>query len=77
MPRRISQTRNSQGTERHACVEALRLSGNIQGAAQLLGVTFQEMKRQIMKFRVQWPLRTSENAVTHRKTEADRRSQTG
>lgn len=46
---------NLEAAERHLCVEALGLAGNIIGAAQLLGITRHALKRRIIKLRIVWP----------------------
>ena len=45
---------NLEATERRLCVEALRLAGNIVGAAELLGITRHALKRRIIKLEIPW-----------------------
>jgi len=46
---------NLEAAERRLCVEALRLAGNIVGAAQLLGITRHALKRRIIKLEIRRP----------------------
>jgi len=47
-------TYNLASAERRLCVEALTVSGNIVGAAKLLGITRHAMKRRIIKLGISW-----------------------
>ncbi|WP_371879575.1 helix-turn-helix domain-containing protein [Nannocystis punicea] len=37
------------------CLDALRTTGNIVGAAELLGISRQTLKNRIRKYGIQWP----------------------
>jgi transcriptional regulator with GAF, ATPase, and Fis domain len=47
-------TYNLASAERRLCIEALSASGNIVGAAKLLGITRHSMKRRIIKLNIAW-----------------------
>ncbi|MBZ5708939.1 helix-turn-helix domain-containing protein [Nannocystis pusilla] len=55
MPSALPQDFDLDAIERHFCVEALELAGNIVDAAHRLGITRQAMKRRIKKHRIAWP----------------------
>ncbi|MCY1062561.1 helix-turn-helix domain-containing protein [Nannocystis sp. SCPEA4] len=55
MPSALPQEFDLDAIERHFCVEALELAGNIVDAAHRLGITRQAMKRRIKKHRITWP----------------------
>lgn len=46
---------NLNTAERVLCVEALERSGNIVGAALLLGITRQALKRRLIRHGIRWP----------------------
>lgn len=56
---------NINNAEKQLVVAALTRAGNIVGAAQLLGITRNALKRRIVKHRIQWERRATETpAVT-------------
>lgn len=50
----VLDTYNLESAERHLCIEALTKSGNIVGAAKLLGITRHSLKRRIIKLNIAW-----------------------
>jgi len=48
---------NLRDLERLQCEEALRLTGGVGGAADLLGITRHALRRRIVKHEIPWPLR--------------------
>lgn len=46
--------------ERRLCIEALTSSGNIVGAAKLLGITRHSLKRRIIKLNIPWTRRAGQ-----------------
>lgn len=55
MPQIILEDFNLAAAERHLCVAALDLAGNMVGAAQLLGITRHALKRRIIKLQIAYP----------------------
>lgn len=54
---RTQKLLNLRDLERLQCEEALRLTGGVGGAAELLGITRHAMRRRIVKHEIHWPLR--------------------
>ncbi len=50
----IIEAFNLEAAERRLCVEALTLTGNIVGAAKILGITRHALKRRIIKLGIEW-----------------------
>lgn len=53
-------TCNLATAERRLCVEALTSTGNIVGAARLLGITRHSLKRRIVKLGIPWARRSGQ-----------------
>lgn len=53
-------TYNLEIAERRLCTEALTTSGNIVGAAKLLGITRHSLKRRIIKLGIAWSRRAGQ-----------------
>lgn len=51
------QSLNLEAAEKTLLAEALRVAGSIVDAARLLGTTRESVKRRIIRYRIQWPLR--------------------
>lgn len=51
---------NLATAERRLCVEALSSTGNIVGAAKLLGITRHSLKRRIVKLNIPWARRSGQ-----------------
>lgn len=46
---------NLEAADKTLCEEALKRSGSIDGAAKLLGITPDALKRRIVKHKITWP----------------------
>lgn len=54
-PKLILEDFNLEAAERRLCVATLELTGNIVGAARLLGITRHALKRRMIKLRIDRP----------------------
>ncbi len=58
-PKLILEDLNLEAAERRLCVATLELTGNIVGAARLLGITRHALKRRMIKLRIDRPQASS------------------
>ena len=62
MPRVILDSFELAAAERALCVEALCTAGSIAEAAQLLGCSRNQLRRKIIRHKIDWPRATRDAA---------------